>query len=314
MDIEDYRGLQQRIRLTGNGQVPTRGLTRFEEKESALARIDRTWRLIERFPKNDAQEETLVIAKDNEIWTAFKRWFTSHHLFIPELALTGYCLNELIRARKNNEAEEAQRWMHLAARLRKGCAGLFLFSIDFRPCAEIYGEVIRPNMPKAFSGFWIRERHNCFQPALKAFSANCSTGDAEPLMQVLRTEWAAADKRYHELHEQSIYAAVPDGISLARDYHKLTGKPHEITEHEFQVYDDWFCIDRCDAVTRLDYIFQVCDVIERLLADLASGHHLECAVASDLLNGAKAAMTVFGQWAGPVSERSSFYPKCLGGE
>ena len=64
MDIEDYRGLQQRIRLTGNGQVPTRGLTRFEEKESALARIDRTWRLIERFPKNDAQEETLVIAKD----------------------------------------------------------------------------------------------------------------------------------------------------------------------------------------------------------------------------------------------------------
>lgn len=313
MDIEDYRKLQQRIRLTGNGHAPEAAITEFEQQESALARIDRAWRLVEQFPFG-LQEESPVIAKDNETWMALKRWFTSHHLFIPQLALTGYCLNEVVRAQTNEESDQAKYWMNLASSLRKGCAGLFLYGVDYKPCAEVYGTSIRPNMPEAFSGFWIRERQNCLVDAMKAFSSNCPATAKDPLAQTLRSTWAAAEKRYHELHRQSIFLAVPDGISLARDYQKQTGEAHVITEQEFQSYDVWFCIDRCDAVTRLDYVFQVCDVIERLVADLASGHRLECSVTKDLLNGAKAAMVVFGQWAGPVSERSSFYPKCLRGE
>src|SRR5881394_4016739 len=313
MDIDDYRRLQQRIRLTSCGHAPEMAITEFTQQESALARIDRTWRLVEQFPLG-LQEESTVIAKDNEAWIAMKRWFTSHHLFIPELALTGYCLKKVVRARTNEEPDRAQYWMNLAASLRKGCASLFLYGVGFEPCAEVYGTVIRPNMPEAFSGFWIRERQNCLVDAMKVFSSNCPATAKDPLAQTLRGTWAAAEKRYHQLHRQSIFLAVPDGISLARDYQKLTGEAHVITEQEFQSYDVWFCIDRCDAVTRLDYTFQVCDVIERLVADLASGHRLERAVVKDLLNGARAAMVVFGQWAGPVSERSSFYPKYLRGE
>jgi hypothetical protein len=314
MDIEGYRALQQRIVLTATGSVPSTPLDQIQEQESALARIERTWHLIEQLHINGNKQRSLLVPTDTEIWFALRRWFTSHHLFIPKLALIGYALNEVVRLRSLEMLEQARYWMRLACRMRKGCGALFLFGVDFSPCATIYGEVIRKNMPEAFSGFWIRERQHCYLPALKNFSHVCPQTAADDLFKALREDWAAAECLYHELHRQSMYMAVTDGISLARDYQRETGKAHDINEKEFQCYDNWFCIDRSEGLTRLEYIFQVCDVIERVVTDLAAGNRLEVSVANRLLDGAKAAMVVFGHWAGPVCETSAFYPKCLRGE
>lgn len=314
MEIEDYRRLQQRILLPVSGGVPSVALRGDGDQESALSRIDRTWRLIEHYPLPEGKPSGLLVPSESESWSALKRWFSSHHLFIPQLALTGYCLGKVTRASEDRRPEQARYWMSLAARLRKGCGALFMFAVDYSPCSAIYGEVIRKNMPVAFSGFWIRERQHYFLPALRQFSSACPGSSTEEMCLTLRKEWSAAERRYHELHEQSMYLAVPDGVSLARSYRHETGKGHEITEREFQSYDTWFSIDRGSELTRLEYIFQVCDVIERVMADLVSGHGLEVGIAREILDGAKAAMVVFGQWAGPVSERSAFYPKSLRGE
>lgn len=314
MNIEGYRRLQQRILLPVTGKAPSDPLCGTEEQEAALARVERTWQLIGHYPSAADRQEGFAAPTETEIWIALKRWFASHHLFIPQLALAGYCLFEAARAREAEDAEAALYWTRLAARLRKGCGALFMYGVDFSPCATIYCEAIRKNMPEAFSGFWIRERQHCFQPALRQFSCACPAGSDDESCRALRDEWSAAERRYHELHEQSMYLAVPDGMSLARSYRHETGKSHAITELEFQSYDAWFCIDRSDELTRLEYVFQVCDVIERVVTDLAAGHRLETGVLHQLLDGAKAAMVVFGQWAGPVSERSRFYPRSLRGE
>jgi hypothetical protein len=314
MDIADYRRLQQKLLLPLTGHIPANPLKSIREQDSALSRIARTWRLVEQYSSTGSQQSGPLTAIDTEIWIALRRWFASHHLFIPQLALTGACLEEVVRASHLRLHEEAGYWMRLASRLRKGCGTLFLFGVDFSPCAEIYCEAIRKNMPVAFSGFWIRERQHCFQPALKQFASTCPSSASDPSCNELRKEWASAEHRYHELHEQSMFMAVPDGISLARTYRHETGKGHAITEEEFRCYDTWFSLDRSQDLTRLDYIFQVCDVIERVVSDLAAGHRLESEVLRQLLDGAKASMVVFGQWAGPVSETSSFYPKCLRGE
>jgi hypothetical protein len=169
-------------------------------------------------------------------------------------------------------------------------------------------------MPPAFSGFWIRERQHYFQPAMVRFVRTFPTDTDDKFRAGVQRNWAIADRRYHELHERSMYLAVPDGKSLAGQYRQENGKPHRISDEEFRQYDAWFCIERSSDVNRLDYVFQVCDLIERAIADLMSGHRLDALVMSELLDGMKAAMVVFGHWAGPVPERSRFYPKCLRGE
>jgi hypothetical protein len=169
-------------------------------------------------------------------------------------------------------------------------------------------------MPPAFSGFWIRERQFGFQPALVRFERTFPTDPSDKFNLSPGNQWEIADARYHKLHEDSMYAAVPDGRSLASQYRDATGKPHRIKDEEYRQYDSWFCIERSASIDRLDYIFQSCDLIERVVADLMSGHRLEIGVLTDLLDGLRATIVVFGSWVGPISERSKFYPKYLRGE
>jgi hypothetical protein len=315
MDIDGYRQLQQRLLLTASGQVPVvpLDLSR-EEQEAALDRISRVWQFIEQYPASGQQPSAPLLPTAAETWAGLKRWFLSHHLFIPTLALTGHCLTEAVQAMRGGLRERVQDWVRLASRLRKGCGSLFLYGLDFKPCVVIYCGAIRSNMPPAFSGFWIREREHCFQPALVSFFNTFPLHTADDLCERLRNDWAIADQRYHELHERAMLLAVPNGKSLADIYRDETGKCHRITEQEFEHYDTWFCIERSPDLTRLDYIFQVCDVAERVVADLMVGQRLETAVLTELLDGIKAAIVVFGRWVGPVPEPSRYYPKCLRGE
>ncbi len=313
MDICGYRKLQSRILFSEDGQVPETPLCLDDREQDALFdRLSRCWDLVETCPITGGTLAVRPTPTSTEKWSGLKRWFQSHHLFILELALTGHCLAEAVR--QSTDPHQAKLWANLASRLRKGCGALFLYGIDFQPCSEIYCDAIRSSMPPAFSGFWIRERQQGFQPALVRFLRTFSLDTADKFNSSPGNNWTIADERYHKLHLDSMYAAVPDGKSLASQYRQETGKPHRIKDEEFRQYDSWFCIDRGAGVDRLDYVFQCCDLIERAVADLMTGHRLEPSVVMDLLGGLKAAIVVFGEWAGPVPERSRFYPKCLRGE
>jgi len=238
----------------------------------------------------------------------------SHHLFITQLALLAACLTTAASSASLN-AQLAAHWANLAARLRRGCGALFLYGISVEPVSAIYADTIRSDMPPAFSGFWIRERQHSFQPALNRFLRIFPEHAEDNLRARARQGWDSADRRYHELHERSMHLAVPNGDSLADEYRKAhNGKPHKILAAEFEEYDRWFAIDRSPSVSRLEYVHQYLDLVERAVADLTTGHRLEAPVLSELLDGFRAAMVVFGHWAGPVSETSKFYPRDLRGE
>jgi hypothetical protein len=312
MDIGEYRQIQSRILFTEDGSVPAVPLCLdIEEQDALLDRISRVWELVESCSYSGCRLPERSTPTVTERWNGLKRWFLSHHLFISQLALTGFCLKESVE--RSAKIKEATYWASLASRLRKSCGALFLYGIDFKPCAALYSGAIRSNMPPAFSGFWIRERQHYFQPAhvrfTRTFPVSLDRFNLNP-----NNRWAIAEKRYHELHEQSMYAAVPDGKSLSAEYREQNGKPHRISEEQFHDYDLWFCIERSATINRLHYIFQTLDLIERAVADLMSGHRLDAQVTSELLDGWKAAMVIFGYWAGPVPERSRFYPKYLRGE
>jgi hypothetical protein len=313
MDISHYRQIQSRVALSQNGEVPETPLCLDNaEQEALIDRITGTWMLVEAASTTNSRLPARNKPTSTEKWTGLKRWFVSHHIFILQLALTAHCLKEAVRQSADSSA--ASRWANLASRLRKGCGALFLYAIDFQPCATIYCGAIRSDMPQAFSGYWIRERQHYFQPALVRFNRSFKIDPQDKFNLSPGNNWALAEKRYHELHEASMHLAVEDGKSLASQYREENGKPHRISKEEFRQYDTWFAIERRPDASRLDYVFQVCDLIERAVGDLITGHRLEAPVMAELLDGFRAALAVFGNWAGPVPEGSRFYPKHLRGE
>ena len=314
MNISGFRRIQSRILLTETGQAPiSPARLDTDEQEGVLERLSRSWSFVEGCTTDAYRTVSHTELTDTESWSGLKRWFLSHHLFISELTLVAQCLNESVD-RLQSDSRQAKDWASLASRLRKGCGALFLYGIEFEPCSTIYSDAIRSDMPPAFSGYWIRERQHSFQPALNRFRRTFPTDHDDTFLRSIRTNWDSADGRYHELHILSMHLAVPDGNSLAGQYRLEHGKPHRISDAEFCEYDRWFFIERSPRVNRLDYIFQFCDLVERAVADLMIGHRLEAPVLRELLDGFRAAMIVFGNWAGPVAESSRFYPKFLRGE
>ena len=312
MNITEYRQTQSRIILSSTGHAPHHALSLdVSEQEALFDRLSSVWSLIDICASTGNRLADRDTPTNTEKWIGLKRWFLSHHMFITQLALNAFCLKEATRAADINAAA---RWTDLASRLRRGCGALFLYGIDFQPCPTLYDNAIRNDMPTAFSGFWIRERQDVFRTALEDFLLVFKTVTDDKFKKTPRNIWAAADARYHELHKQSMYEAVPDGKSLFAQYIQEHGKRHIISEQEFQQYDSWFCIDRKSDINRLDFMFQSCDLIERVVADLMSGHRLERPVLKELLDGLRATIVVCGDWAGPVPLGSRFYPKNLRGE
>lgn len=312
--IPGYRQIGSRILLTDTGCAPCHpDQLEGAEQEALLDRVSSSWNLVEECKPHVSRPVSSTTPTRTEEWAGLKRWFLSHHLFITQLSLLVGCLTTAASL-ASEDAQLAAHWANLAARLRRGCGALFLYGISVEPVSEIYVGTIRKEMPPAFSGFWIRERHS-FQPALNHFLRSFSEDAEDKVLACAWQAWDIADQRYHELHERSMYLAVPNGNSLADEYRKAhNNKPHKILDGEFEQYDRWFAIDRSPTVSRLEYVHQYLDLVERAVADLTTGHRLEAPVLSDLLDGFRAAMVVFGHWAGPVSETSKFYPRELRGE
>ena len=318
-DVNAYRRTSHRMVLSVNGAVPAEHLKKLTpaEKDVALGRLDGIWTTFSRVqpfsadkPHSSPVESTLCEAN-----VAMKRWFYSHHLFIPQLSELAHCLDRAVDEYSESDTSRTRKWIGLACKIRKGCGALFIYGTDFEPCSSIYCNTIRNGMPPGFSGFWIRERNNCLQPAVVRFQAALSSWECVSSgCKDFRSMWAAADTRYHELHVQSMQTTVQDGKSLAKAYREENGRAHCISEQEFSQLDEWFCIDRREHLTRLDYISQICDLLERIAGDLFSGHRLHSSVLSELVDSVKAVLVIFGDWIGVVPETSRFYPRTWRGE
>lgn len=330
MDADGYRVREKKIALPQDGTTPTVPETvGKEEQQVLLAWISCLWRAVEVVGRTSQHRMIAESAPTGaETFLGWKRWLLSHHFFIPLLAMIGHALSSAANAMRDGRRQQVREWVDLASRMRRGCGALFMYSIDFQPCSTIYCRHIRSQMPAAFSGYEIRERQSSFQPAVELFHDTFPKCATETLAQEMRSLWIAADVRYHELHERCMVQAVPGRAaevvgektsagrpeSLRAAHRREHGEVPPIGEDAYQEYDRWFAIERRPDVTRLDYVYQVCDIIERLLADLMVGHRLEATVRDELLDSMKAALVVFGRWAGPVQETSPFYPKYLRGE
>lgn len=331
VDDDGYRSREKKLVLPSRGIVPETACMLDQDEQDAaiswLARVDQALRSIQSRGRDALIRRTTPTGAEK--FLAWKRWVLSHHLFIPTLALVGHCLDEAVCAFEGDDRHTAGEWVALASRLRKGCGSLFLYSVDFQPCAPIYCGCIRNQMPVAFSGYEIRERQFCYLPAAARFHACLGRAAVDSFVVDLRQNWAAADRRYHELHERCMLLAVTgidsrdesgrtgEGVkpeSLRAQYRRQHGEAPELGEEAFAAYDRWFAIERTDGVTRADYIYQVCDVIERLIGDLLIGHRLEVSVVADLIDSIRATLVVFGRWVGPVSVLSAFFPRTARGE
>lgn len=320
--LDQFRGRFQKLVLPPSGKVPlNRGPLGREEQSATLSWIASMWQLLTiQEPETQKRSHNVTVPTGIETWLGFKRWFLSHHLFIPQLALIAHSLEEAVKASRAGDHASAWTWTDLASRMRRGCGSLFMYSVDFVPCKDIYCERIRRRMPRAFSGYEIRERHYSLQPAVAAFNCSFPQASSSDFTRKIRGLWIQADLRYHELHQLCMFQAVPVTAgqatpeSLRQNYIKNNHKTPKITKTKAARYDNWFCIERKAGITRSSYIFQICDVMERIFADLMVGHRLENTVRADLFDGMKAALVVFGHWAGAVHEDSPFYPKYLRGE
>lgn len=248
------------------------------------------------------------VASENECQHGWKRWLLSHHLFIPTLALTGYCLEHVAEAVAKRANDDAFCWLESAARLRRGCGALFLYGVDFEPCSAIYCEQIRPRMPKAFSGYQIRERQNAFLPGLTAFRESLGQFVEHTVGARLHDLWVESDIRYHEYHQRCMLRAVSlsagsqaatedstSGIpeSLRAAYRRHHGNVPEIDDTALNEFDLWFGIERRQGLTWMDYTEQVTGVLRDIVADLEAGHRLDPNVTADLFDSMNSALALF---------------------
>lgn len=328
MDFADYRRKWQKLTLGPNGAIPDdwgQDHNAEETQKAILSTISLLWDSValvlspRHFGNPWPQNLTVV-----EIWKARKRWMLSHDLFIPFLSLIGHSLDQAVTALQDRKRTEVMEWVRRASDMRLGCGSLFMYSVQFTPCTQIYCSDIRPDMPEAFSGFEIRERAFCSEPAIVAFLKLFRARTEDPICTEAVKIWTEADRKYHEEHVRCMKAAVPleagrtTPESLLQKFnHEHSTEQHRchgIAEERFQEYDHWFGIERAE-ITRLDFVLQVSECMERIVADLLlRGHSLERQVLQNLVAGMRAALLVFATWAGPVAETSPFFPKSYRGE
>jgi len=254
------------------------------------------------------------LPSETECQRGWKRWLLSHHLFLPTLALAGYCLERTAEAiAAQSVSEGALRWLECAMRLRRGCGALFLYGVDFEPCSAIYCGHIRARMPPAFSGYQIRERQNAFLPGLTAFRENSCRSGAQPLYARFHDLWVESDIRYHECHQRCMLravslapashaapqqgaSAVPESLRAA--YRRHHGKAPEIDGGAFDEFDVWFGIERREGLTWTSYAAQISGVVQEIVADLEEGHRLDADVTTDLFDSMNSVLALAEEFIG----------------
>ena len=306
-----YRLQVKPVVLTKEGRAPALCTATAGDLNVLRASISRVLRLVDSSASHRAPLlPSPTVPTDAERTRAWKHWILSHHLFLPMLALTGDCLGRAGSAYRASKGDDAFRWLALAGFLRRGCGSLFLWGLDFEPCAPIYCQEIRAQMPPAFSGYQARDRQNGFLPGLAIFRDAVPDPEENELSSRMHAAWVQSDLRYHELHEKCMLRAVPASEhtqvtgrenarapeSLRASYRRHHGCVPELGEEAFAEFDAWFGVERSPDLTWYDYAVQIASVAEQIVLEIRSGNRLSPDVTADLLDSVRAAMVVFGRW------------------
>lgn len=264
------------IALSPSAEVPQAGTSlRQDERERLLQDIlecERSLAAAESFVRRREHTEGQGV-DPQEVHGGWRKFFLAHYAFFHAQAL----LAEVYQS--CTAALEGGLWplreIEQACSLWRLSGALMLYGVDFSPTETIYQQYIRPRMPEAFSGTWLREyarlteQRRRFDRALDEKSAV-----HRELVRDLRSSLTAGEKCYHTFHFQVMLACVPDLTSKLQEYQLEHGKL-VVEERHFEIYDEWFHVVRLPDISLSSYVRSVCAIFSELLADLVEGTFLE---------------------------------------
>jgi hypothetical protein len=144
---------------------------------------------------------------------------------------------------------ECQLWVGCASRLRRLQAAMIMYGVDFEPAGLLFTHEIRPKKPEGLSGLEMRERHDCYVPALRKFHHAFRMMNAD--FTVLATVFVNADARYTDCHTLCMQKVLPtpDGSrpeSLRKKYMEKYGKVRSLDDKTL-----WSALRKCPSQNTL---------------------------------------------------------------
>jgi hypothetical protein len=312
----DYRSQCPSIDLPKEGRVPNLIFPLSPESASEFdacaALLEDLWNNASDMLRADQKRLTpSVVVTEEEVKRAWHLWMQSHQSFFCFFALLAHAYDRLSEATREQTMSRVKEWAERVSVLWRGAGALMLYGCDFHPVMPIYCEFIRPEMPGAFSGFWLRE-----WLAVREASLNWQRLVSADMRQEIQNADAAVTRGrqiYHAYHDIVMHAAVPDGKSLAQGYRRQNGCPYQVKDGDLDVYDGWFKINRIPQ-TALQFLRVACGALTQTLTEISAGNCLSHPAIEDIVFGVQEAVRIFGEWLGPIPETSKYYPKSRRGE
>ena len=238
-----------------------------------------------------------------EVRNGWRKFFLSHSAFFYVFALLADLYRQCTATLERGDWPV--REIEQACALWRLAGTLMLYGVDFWPTETIYQNYIRPQMPDAFSGTWLREYALLAErrKGLDRLLHEKAEGAAE-VVGNLRSHLSEGQRCYHNFHFQVMLACVPDLTSKLQEYESEHGSL-SLDEKHFQIYDDWFHVLRLPEIELSCYVRSACAVFSEILADLVEGTFLEPEPLKHLTNGIAMVLEILqaevrSQAAGPA--------------
>lgn len=305
----DYRSLVRSIKLPDTGLIPKEPIPAMTEVQRDRWRelIGHAWSALEALSTHRSLPQPSRLAMP-ELARAWRNWFESHQGFFVLYLLLTDVYRSLAESAGDGDVRLLMERAKRATELNHGAGALLALGVDFQPTRHVYEEVIRPTMPKGFTGYALREAVTLAE----ARAAWLNVSDAQPGVGEAKKVELAGRSRYKRYHVDVMRRAV-NGPSLKISYAEELGHTPEIGDAEFCAYDRWFNIER-RPLARLDLAESTCWVVQQVVGNVVAGSRLERDTIVDLRVGLEAALRIVASWFGPVSESSAYFPRESRGE
>ncbi len=284
------------IALSPSAEVPPAAAVSEAERRRLLEDIVGCRRSLAAARELVRRRQGAAEVEPREVRDAWRKFFVSHCAFFHTFALLAS------RYRRGAAALGRGSWpdqeLEQACALWRLAGALMLYGVDFSPTETIYQESIRPRMPEAFSGTWLREYAlltDCRREFDRALESR-PEADRERCREI-KARLAESEKLYHQFHFQVMVSCVPDLTSKLQEYQIEHGKLSREPRH-FELYDEWFHVLRLPDIDFSGYVRSVCAVFSELLADLVEGTFLEPQQLAALTAGISTVLQILGSNVG----------------
>jgi hypothetical protein len=241
-------------------------------------------------PRESPTRETF---DPREVRGAWRQFFLAHAAFFHTFALLAAAYEQGAATLERGDLPEPE--VAQACSLWRLAGALMAYGVDFAATEAIYRSSIRPCMPEAFSGTWLREfsllsaRRRPFEQALEAKAKS----HPEPVL-ALKARLFAAEKSYHTCHFGAMLACVPDLSSKLQEYQMEHGKLTPEERHA-EIFDAWFHVVRLPEVSLSSFVRSATAVFSELLADLRAGTSLPPGTRGQLTDGVATVLALLRQ-------------------